>query len=94
VNLAAPPSDKKVNAGTGKGRVMNNTSLTSADSATHLKVVVVSLLAAILVVGVGILAKPNFSDGTATFAQRFDASGPVIRAGKPTTIAGEAQNIR
>jgi hypothetical protein len=73
---------------------MNNSSLTSADGSTHLKVVVVSLLAAILVVGVGILAKPNFSDGTASFAQRFDASAPVIRAGKPTAIAGEGQNIR
>ena len=94
MNLAAPVSDKSKTQEQVKGRVMNNTSLTSADSATHLKVVVVSLLAAILVVGVGILAKPNFSDGGATFAQRFDASGPVIRAGKPTTIAGEAQNIR
>ena len=43
---------------------MNNSSLRSADSATHLKVVVVSLMAAIMVVGVGILAKPNFSVGT------------------------------
>jgi hypothetical protein len=73
---------------------MNNSSLRSADSATHLKVVVVSLMAAILVVGVGILAKPNFSDGTNTFAQRFDASGPVIRAGKTTATAGEVGTIR
>jgi len=72
---------------------MNNSSLTSADSATHLKVVMVSLFAAILVVGVGILAKPNFSDGTAT-ASRLEASGPVIRAGKPTAIAGETLTIR
>ena len=73
---------------------MNNSSLTSADSATHLKVVVVSLLAAIMVVGVGILAKPNFADGTATFAQRFDASGPVIRAGTTTSTAGDLGTIR
>ena len=73
---------------------MNNSSLRSADSATHLKVVVVSLMAAILVVGVGILAKPNFSDGTNTFAQRFDASGPVIRAGKATATAGEIGTVR
>jgi hypothetical protein len=74
---------------------MNNSSLRSADSATHLKVVVVSLFAAIMVVGVGILAKPNFSDGTSTFAQRFDASGPVIRAGRaPTITAGEVGTIR
>ncbi len=73
---------------------MNNSSLRSADSATHLKVVVVSLLAAIMVVGVGILAKPNFSNGTDSFAQRFDASGPVIRAGKTTATAGEIGTIR
>lgn len=73
---------------------MNNSSLNSADSATHLKVVVVSLIAAIMVVGVGILAKPNFSTGADTFAQRFDASGPVIRAGKSTTTAGDVGTIR
>ena len=73
---------------------MNNSSLRSADSATHLKVVVVSLIAAIMVVGVGILAKPNFSDGTATFAARFDAAGPVIRAGKATATAGDLGNVR
>ena len=37
-----------------------------------------SLIAAIMVVGVGILAKPNFSTGADTFAQRFEAAGPVI----------------
>lgn len=73
---------------------MNNSSLSSADSATHLKVVIVSLVAAIMVVGVGILAKPNFAAGTDTFAQRFDASGPVIRAGKTTATAGEIGTIR
>lgn len=77
-----------------QGRVMNNSSLRSADSATHLKVVVVSLVAAIMVVGVGILAKPNFSDGTNTFAQRFDAAGPVIRAGSATNTAGGLGHIR
>ena len=72
---------------------MNNSSLTSADGTTHLKIVVVSLLAAILVVGVGILAKPNLSDGTAT-ASRLEASGPVIRAGKPTVTAADERVIR
>jgi hypothetical protein len=73
---------------------MNNSSLSSADSATHLKVVVVSLVAAIVVVGVGILAKPNLSDNTASFASRFDAAGPVIRAGTATTTAGDLGTIR
>lgn len=73
---------------------MNNSSLRSADSATHLKVVVVSLAAAIMVVGVGILAKPNFSSGADTFASRFDAAGPVIRAGRATATAGDIGTIR
>ena len=51
-------------------------------------------MAAIMVVGVGILAKPNFSDGTASFAQRFEASGPVIRAGKATATAGDLGTVR
>lgn len=72
---------------------MNNSSLTSADGTTHLKVVIVSLLAAILVVGVGILAKPSFSDGGVT-ASRLEASGPVIRAGKPTATAADERIVR
>ena len=38
---------------------MNNSSLHSADRLTHLKIVVVSLVAAIVVVGVGIAARPT-----------------------------------
>jgi hypothetical protein len=77
-----------------KVRVMNNTSLTSADSTTHLKVVIVSLIAGILVIGVGIAASPSFNQGGAT-ASRMEASGPVIRAGKPVAVtAGDASTIR
>lgn len=81
-----------------KVRAMNNTSLTSADSATHLKVVVVSLIAGILVIGIGIAASPTFRDGagaTRMGATRMEATGPVIRAGKPVTVtAGENSTIR
>lgn len=77
-----------------KVRVMNNTSLTSADSHTHLKVVVVSLIAGILVIGVGIAASPSFNQSGAT-ATRMEATGPVIRAGKPMAVtAGETATIR
>jgi hypothetical protein len=72
---------------------MNNTSLTSADSATHLKIVAVSLLAGILVIGVGITARPNFNDGTAA-PNRIEATGPVIKAGKPTAFTGQVPTIR
>ena len=72
---------------------MNNSTLTSADSATHLKIVVVSLLAGILVVGVGIAARPTLTDSNTT-ASRLDANGPVIRAGKPVAVTtGQANAI-
>jgi hypothetical protein len=65
---------------------MNNSSLISADSATHVKIVAVSLLAGILVIGIGIAARPNFNDGASAF-NRVEASGPVIKAGKPTAFS-------
>ncbi len=73
---------------------MNNTSLTSADSTTHLKVVIVSLIAGILVIGIGIAASPSFNQGGAS-ASRMEATGPVIRAGKPVAVTtGDAATIR
>ena len=76
---------------------MNNYSLMSADKTTHLKIVVVSLIAGILVVGVGIAARPTLNDtAVATNPNgKMQATGPVIRAGKPVTItATEATAIR
>lgn len=64
---------------------MNNSSLMSANGTTHIKIVVVSLLAGIMLVGVGIAARPNFKDGTAP-ANRIEASGPVIKAGKAVSF--------
>jgi hypothetical protein len=65
---------------------MNNTSLMSANGATHVKIVAVSLLAGIVLVGVGIAARPNFKDGTAP-SNRMEATGPVIKAGKPVSFS-------
>ena len=59
---------------------MNNTSLRSADGATHLKIVVVSLIAGILVIGVGVAARPNLD--MALTGVTTEAKGPVIRAGQ------------
>lgn len=74
---------------------MNNTTLTSADSATHLKIVVVSLIAGILVVGVGIAARPSPTDSGVASATRLEANGPVVRAGKPVAVtSGSATAIR
>ena len=67
---------------------MNNSSLFTADRMTHLKIVVVSLICATLVAGVGVAAR--LTDGD---AGRMEAS--VIKAGKPiTAAAGESRTIR
>jgi len=60
-----------------------NHSLTSASRTTHLKIAAVSLIAAIVVVVVGINAR--ISDASAT--ARIRSEGPVVvKAGKPATL--------
>jgi hypothetical protein len=55
---------------------VNNSSLVTADRATHLKIVVVALLASLTVMVVGIAARPQ-----------ADAGGPqVVKAG-PSMLA-------
>ena len=61
---------------------MNNTSMFTADRTTHLKIVLVSLVCATLVVGVGVTARAN--DG-ATGSVRMEAT--VIKAGAPVQAA-------
>ena len=61
---------------------MNNSSLFTADRMTHLKIVVVSLVCATLVAGIGIAAR--VSDGT-TGTGRMEAT--VIKAPAPVTAA-------
>jgi hypothetical protein len=63
---------------------MNNYSLTSADRKTHLKIVVVSLIAGIVVVGVGIAARPNLPD----MSTQLEARAPVLKAGKTVIWTG------
>jgi hypothetical protein len=55
-----------------------NHSIYSADRTTHLKIVVVALVAGIVVAGLGISTRSNSDD----YAQ----SAPVIKAGKPVTV--------
>lgn len=66
---------------------MNNSSIFTADRGTHLKIVVVSLIASIVVAAVGISARSG-TDSTAT----VQASTTVVKATKPvmatTTGAG------
>jgi hypothetical protein len=66
-----------------------NTSLATADRLTHLKIVVVSLVASILVVALAIAARPTSADSN------LQASGPVIKANKLMTVTGhEHSSIR
>ena len=56
-----------------------NHSIYSADRSTHLKIVVVALVAGIAVAGLGITARATSDDGAAQTAQ-------VIKAGKAVTV--------
>ena len=56
-----------------------NHSIYSADRSTHLKIVVVALIAGIAVAGLGISARNNFDDG-------YTQTARVIKAGKPVAI--------
>ena len=61
---------------------MNNTSMFTADRVTHLKIVVVSLVCATVVAGIGIAAR--VTDGT-TVNGRLEAS--VIKTGLPVAAS-------
>jgi len=58
---------------------MNNYTMNTADRLTHLKIVVVSLIAGIVVVGVGIAARPSLPD----MSTRLETRAPVLKAGQP-----------
>ena len=60
---------------------MNNSSLITADRATHLKIVAVALLASIAVMVIGIAARPGVDAGTPQ----------VVKAG-PSMLATDKAN--
>jgi hypothetical protein len=59
-----------------------NHSLVTADRTTHMKIVAVSLVAAIAVILVGVTARVTDTGATANLS----AQGPVIKAGKPAAV--------
>ncbi len=59
---------------------MNNTSLATADRTTHLKIVVVALLASLTVMVVGIAARPQIDT-----AQVVKAGHSLLATGSTTT---------
>ncbi|MBM3531046.1 MAG: hypothetical protein FJX62_23455 [Alphaproteobacteria bacterium] len=70
---------------------MNNYSMQTADRLTHLKIVVMSLVAGIVVVGVGIAARPSLPD----MSTQLESRAPVLKAGKPVIrTSAETTTIR
>lgn len=70
---------------------MNNFSLLTADRATHLKVVAVALVCAMMVAGIGLAAR--VSDQFAATDARLEAT--VIKPATPiTALASEPRTIR
>ena len=63
---------------------MNNSFIATADRVTHLKIVAVSLVAAIMVVAVGITARPNAGDSVTA---RLKADAPVLQPYTPIPIS-------
>jgi hypothetical protein len=71
---------------------MNNSTIFTADRTTHLKIVVISLVASIAIIVVGIAARTTT---TADAPARIQTAGPAVKAGKPTAITRtETSTIR
>ncbi|MGO8911449.1 MAG: hypothetical protein ACLQDM_19300 [Bradyrhizobium sp.] len=63
-----------------------NHSIYSADRSTHLKIVVIALVAGIAVAGFGISARSTSDDG-------YSQTARVIKAGKPVTVTSSNASI-
>lgn len=61
-----------------------NHSIYSADRATHLKIVVVALIAATVVAGIGIAARVSAQPGVQA---QMEAKIPLIKAGGPLAVS-------
>jgi hypothetical protein len=77
LNLPARDADECAEAGRRQETSMNH-SIYSADRSTHLKVVVVALVAGIAVAAFGISAR--------TSSDEFTQTAHVIKAGKPVAV--------
>jgi len=67
---------------------MNNYTLNAADRLTHMKIVAVSLIAGIVVVGVGLAARADLPDMSTRLASpsmsaQLERRAPVLKADRP-----------
>jgi len=67
---------------------MNNYTLSTADRLTHMKIVAVSLIAGIVVVGVGIAARDDLPDlstrlTSPSMSAQLERRAPVLKADRP-----------
>jgi hypothetical protein len=85
LNLPAEATDKSADAGRRQETSMNH-SIYSADRMTHLKIVVVALVAGILVAGFGISARTTSDEGLTQTAR-------VMKAGKPVAVTSSANSL-
>jgi hypothetical protein len=85
LNRPADEIDEISNAGRWQETSMNH-SIYSADKTTHLKIVVVALVAGILVAGFSISTRSSSDEGLTQTAR-------VMKAGKPVVITSSGNSL-
>jgi hypothetical protein len=85
LNLPSDRSDRSEKAVRRQEALMNH-SIYSADRMTHLKIVVVALVAGITVAGFGISARMNSDES-------YSQTARVIKAGKPVAITSSNNSV-
>ena len=85
MNLSVNETDEFTQAGRRQETTMNH-SIYSADRTTHLKIVVVALVAGILVAGFSISTRNSSDEG-------FTQTARVMKAGKPVVITSSGSSV-